>query len=167
MRTSTLCTLLAAGSAALGIAPAAQCAETTVATGGGDGGHPPGWVLLGSQHVRDGAERDLAMLSAGRPLMQIRVCARGNAVRLRNATAWMPEGARQKLWLPLVIGDGQCSPPIALRGAPRRVTHVAFEYEALGAGWSGARLDVLGRLAVAAPTGTRAAGGPPLPAIPP
>lgn len=111
----------------------------------------PGWVVVGSQHVRDGAERDLAVLDAERPLMEIRVCARENAVRLRNATAWMPGDARQKLWLQLVLDAGRCSDPIKVRGAPRRVTHIAFEYEALSAGWTGARLVIAGRHAVLRP----------------
>ena len=111
----------------------------------------PGWVTVGSQHVRDGAEKDLAVLDAELPLMEIRVCARDNAVRLRNATAWMPGDGRQKLWLPLVLDADRCSDPIKVRGAPRRVTHVAFEYEALSAGWAGARLVIAGRHAVLRP----------------
>lgn len=111
----------------------------------------PGWVQIGSQHVRDGAEKDLAVLDAERPLMEIRVCALDQAVRLRNATAWMPGGGRQKLWLPLVLDAGRCSAPIKVQRAPRRVTHVAFEYEALSAGWSGARLVIAGRHAVLRP----------------
>jgi hypothetical protein len=111
----------------------------------------PGWVVVGTQHVRDGAERDLAVLDADRPLMEIRVCARDNAVRLRNATAWLPGDRRQKLWLPLVLDAGKCSAPIKVQRAPRRVTHIAFEYEAVSAGWAGARLVVAGRPGVHRP----------------
>jgi hypothetical protein len=107
-----------------------------------------GWFVVASQHVRDGAEKDLAVLDAGRPLTEIRVCALDNAVRLRNATAWFPGDGRQKLWLPLVLDAGRCSAPIKVRGAPQRVTHVAFEYEAITAGWAGARLIVAGRRGV-------------------
>ncbi len=105
----------------------------------------PGWVVVGSQHVRDGADKDLAILDADRPLTEIRVCARENAVRLRNATAWLPGDQRQKLWLPLVLEAGRCSAPIKVRGAPQRVTHVAFEYEAMSPGWAGARLVIAGK----------------------
>ncbi len=108
----------------------------------------PQWIAVGTQHVRDGAEKDLAVLDADRPLMEIRVCARENPVRLRNATAWLPGDGRQKLWLPLVLDEGRCSDPIRVRGAPRRVTHIAFEYEAMSAGWAGAQLVVAGRPAV-------------------
>jgi hypothetical protein len=108
----------------------------------------PGWITLGTQHVRDTAEKDLAFLDADQPLMEIRVCARENTVRLRNATAWMPGDARQKLWLPLVLEKGRCSKPIRVRGAPRRVTHIAFEYEAMSPGWAGAQLVIAGRPAV-------------------
>jgi len=111
----------------------------------------PGWIVVGTQHVRDGAERDLAVLASDQPLVQIRVCASGNAVRMRNATAWMPGDQRQKLWLPLVIEAGRCSAPIEVQGAPRRVTHVAFEYEALSPGWAGARLVIAGRRAALQP----------------
>jgi hypothetical protein len=104
-----------------------------------------GWLVVGTQHVRDGAEKDLAVLDDDRRLMKLRICARDNAVRLRNATAWLPGDRRQKLWLPLVLPAGRCSNPIAVQGAPRRVTHVAFEYEAMSPGWAGARIVIAGR----------------------
>jgi hypothetical protein len=107
----------------------------------------PGWTVVGTQHVRDSAERDLAVLDAGQPLSAIRVCAAERSIRLRNATAWLPKDKRQKLWLPLVIEAGRCSDPIKVQGAPQKVTHIAFEYEALGADWAGGRLIVAGRVA--------------------
>jgi hypothetical protein len=59
-----------------------------------------GWHELGRVHVRDSAERDLAVLKDGDHLVQIRLCAERNAVRLRNAELWMAGDRRQELWLP-------------------------------------------------------------------
>jgi hypothetical protein len=105
----------------------------------------PGWVVVGTQHVRDSAEKDLAVLDADRPLAALRICAQERPVRLRNATAWMPRDQRQKLWLPLVINAGACSKPIRVQRGPQRVTHIAFDYEALSADWAGARIVIAGQ----------------------
>lgn len=105
---------------------------------------PGDWVVVGRQHVRDGAESDLAVLDASQTLAEIRVCAEGNDIRLRNAVAWLEGNKRQRLWLPLVIGAAKCSDPIAVQGAPARVTHVLFDYEALGLGIEGAHLVIAG-----------------------
>lgn len=35
---------------------------------------PPSWIMVGSQHVRDGAEQDLAVLAADHPLRPLQTC---------------------------------------------------------------------------------------------
>ncbi len=138
-------------SMAVAVLAAALCPSAASADDAADLRLGAGWVVVGTQHVRDDAEKDLAFLDTDRALVELRVCALERAVRLRNATAWLPRDQRQKLWLPLVIEAGECSAPIRVEGAPQKVTHIAFEYEAMGLGWGGARLVVAGRPLVAVP----------------
>jgi hypothetical protein len=106
-----------------------------------------GWHDLGRVHVRDSAEKDLAFLKDGDHVVQIRLCAERNAIRLRNAELWMSGDRRQKLWLPLVLGANKCTDAIQVQGAPIRVTHLALEYEAMSLGTEGAHLSIYGRSA--------------------
>jgi hypothetical protein len=108
-----------------------------------------GWHDLGRVHVRDNAEKDLANLKDGKDVVQIRLCAERNAIRLRNAELWMSGDKRQKLWLPLVLGANKCTDAIKVQGGPIRVTHLALEYEAMSLGTEGAHLSVYGRTASA------------------
>jgi hypothetical protein len=96
-------------------------------------------------HVRDNAEKDLAILHDGDDIIEVRLCAERNAIRLRNAVLWMTGDKRQKLWLPLILEAGKCSNPIAVKGGPIRVTHVALEYEALSLGEEGAHVTIQGK----------------------
>jgi hypothetical protein len=104
-----------------------------------------GWRDLGRVHVRDNAEKDLAVLSNGDNVVRIRLCAERNAIRLRNAELWTEGNGRQKLWLPLVLGANKCTESIKVQGGPIRVTHVALEYEAMSLGTEGAHLSVYGK----------------------
>jgi hypothetical protein len=104
-----------------------------------------GWHELGRVHVRDNAEKDLAFLKDGDDVVEVRVCAEGNAIRLRNAELWTSGDKRQKLWLPLILGVGECSDPIKVQGGPIRVTHLALEYEAMSLGAEGAHLSIYGK----------------------
>jgi hypothetical protein len=104
-----------------------------------------GWHELGRVHVRDDAEKDLAFLKDGDDVVEVRLCAEGNAIRLRNAELWMSGDKRQKLWLPLVLGADKCSDPINVQGGPIRVTHLALEYEAMSLGAEGAHLSIYGK----------------------
>ena len=121
-------------------------AQTQVPTAAGTKPHVgQGWHELGRVHVRDNAEKDLAFLKDGDDVVEVRVCAEGNAIRLRNAELWMSGDKRQKLWLPLVLGAGKCTDPINVQGGPIRVTHLALEYEAMSLGAEGAHLSVYGK----------------------
>lgn len=104
-----------------------------------------GWRELGRVHVRDDAEKDLAFLSDGDDIVELRLCAEGNDIRLRNTELWMSGDKRQRLWLPLVLGKGKCTGPIDVQGGPIRVTHLALEYESMGLGIEGAHLEIYGR----------------------
>jgi hypothetical protein len=104
-----------------------------------------GWHELGRIHVRDNAEKDLAFLHDGDDVVEVRLCAERNSIRLRNAELWMKGDKRQKLWLPLVIGAGTCAKPDEVQGGPIRVTHLALEYEAMSLGTEGAHLSIYGR----------------------
>jgi hypothetical protein len=104
-----------------------------------------GWRELGRVHVRDNAEKDLAFLKDGDDIVQLRLCAEGNDIRLRNVELWMSGDKRQRLWLPLVLGKGKCTDPIDVQDGPARVTHLALEYESMGLGIEGAHLEIYGR----------------------
>lgn len=104
-----------------------------------------GWHELGRVHVRDNAEKDLAFLKDGDDVVEVRLCAEGNAIRLRNAELWMSGDKRQKLWLPLILGAGECSDSIKVQDGPIRVTHLALEYEAMTLGAEGAHLSIYGK----------------------
>jgi len=106
-----------------------------------------GWHDLGRVHVRDSAEKDLAFLRDGENVVQIRLCAEPNAIRLGNAELWMADDRRQKLWLPLVLTANKCSDSIEVQGGPIRVTHLALECEAMSLGTEGAHLSIYGRSA--------------------
>lgn len=106
-----------------------------------------GWHDLGRVHVRDNAEKDLAFLKDGDSVVQIRLCAERNAIRLRNAELWMSGDKRQKLWLPLVLDANKCTDSISVEDGPIRVTHLALEYEAMSLGTEGAHLAIYGRSA--------------------
>jgi len=121
-------------------------AQTQAPTAAGTQPHVgQGWHELGRVHVRDNAEKDLAFLKDGDDVVEVRVCAEGNAIRLRNAELWMSGDKRQKLWLPLILGAGECSDPIKVQGGPIRVTHLALEYEAMSLGAEGAHLSIYGK----------------------
>jgi len=121
-------------------------AQTQAQTAAGTKPHVgQGWHELGRVHVRDNAEKDLAFLKDGDDVVEVRVCAESNAIRLRNAELWMSGDKRQKLWLPLVLDAGKCSDPINVQGGPIRVTHVALEYEAMSLGAEGAHLSIYGK----------------------
>jgi hypothetical protein len=121
-------------------------AQTQAQTAAGTKPHVgQGWHELGRVHVRDNAEKDLAFLKDGDDVVEVRVCAEGNAIRLRNAELWMSGDKRQKLWLPLILGAGECSDPIKVQGGPIRVTHLALEYEAMSLGAEGAHLSIYGK----------------------
>jgi hypothetical protein len=129
------------------------CALATVAHAEPQGPSPvgtkpqlgQGWHELGRVHVRDDAEKDLAFLKDGDDVVEVRVCAEGNAIRLRNAELWASGDKRQKLWLPLVLEEGKCSDPKKVDGGPIRVTHLALEYEAMSLGAEGAHLSIYGK----------------------
>lgn len=104
-----------------------------------------GWHEIGRQHVLDNAEKDLAFMHNSDALVEVKVCAQGAPIRLRNAEMWMPSDQRQRLWLPLVLGEGRCSSPSKVKNGPQRVTHIAFEYEAMTLGVQGAHLVIMGR----------------------
>jgi hypothetical protein len=106
-----------------------------------------GWHSLDRVHVRDNAEKDLSFLKDGDHVVEIRLCAEGNAIRLRNAELWMAGDKRQKLWLPLVLAANKCTDSIKVQGGPIRVTHLALEYEAMSLGTEGAHLSVYGKSA--------------------
>ncbi|MBL8419033.1 MAG: hypothetical protein JNK92_00190 [Dechloromonas sp.] len=121
-------------------------AETTATTSAVTKPQPgQGWHELGRIHVRDNAEKDLAFLHDGDDVVEIRVCAERNSIRLRNAESWMSGDKRQKLWLPLVLGAGKCLDPSKVQGGPIRVTHLALEYEAMSLGTEGAHLSIYGK----------------------
>jgi hypothetical protein len=143
LKVKTALALLCLSTLALATVASAQTQAQTAA--GTEPNVGPGWHELGRVHVRDNAEKDLAFLKDGDDVVEVRMCADGNAIRLRNAELWMSGDKRQKLWLPLILGAGECSDPIKVQGGPIRVTHLALEYEAMSLGAEGAHLSIYGK----------------------
>jgi hypothetical protein len=86
-------------------------------------------------NVRDRAERDTANSNDRQTIFrEVRVCSERSAIRIRRAEVQFGNGTWQRLFLPLVLEQGQCSDPVDLLGNGRRIRAVRFEYEAWTAG---------------------------------
>jgi hypothetical protein len=92
--------------------------------------------------VTDRSERDNAPIGDRGEFVDVVVCAERNTVRMRNAYVQLQDRQWQRLFLPLVLGAGECSDPIDLRGERQRIRAFRFEYEAWTAGFSGATVVV-------------------------
>lgn len=93
------------------------------------------WREVARLNVRDRADRDLVYVSNRSALYrEIKVCAERSTIRIRRAEVQLGTGEWQRLSVPLVLTQGQCSDAIDLLAAPRRLRAVRFEYEAWTAG---------------------------------
>lgn len=96
---------------------------------------PGPWREIARLNVRDHADRDLVPVSDRQTLFRkIQVCSERNSIRIRRAEVQLGNGTWQRLFLPLVLNEGQCSDGIDLFGEGRRIRAVRFEYEAWTAG---------------------------------
>lgn len=95
---------------------------------------PSPWRELVRSSVSDRAERDLAPINDRTLYRQVMVCAERQPIRIRRAELQFSNGQWMRLFVPLVLNDGDCSKPIALLRAPRRIRAIRFEYEAWSPG---------------------------------
>jgi hypothetical protein len=103
------------------------------------------WRVIGQSRVSDKAEYDIVRTGDGRRYSQVRVCAERNAIRLRRAEMTLGNGRSQRLFLPLVLAEDQCSRPIDTLGGRRVIRQVRFDNEALTLGRGNATIVVEAR----------------------
>lgn len=92
------------------------------------------WREIVRLNVLDRAERDLAPVNDQVPYREVKVCAERQPIRIRRAELQFANGKWMRLFLPLVLNDGDCSKSIDLLGGPRRIRAIRFEYEAWSPG---------------------------------
>jgi hypothetical protein len=104
-----------------------------------------GWQEVARRIVTDANRTSQLPVSNQQRFREVMLCSERNALRIRRAEVRLDGHQWQRLFVPLVLREGQCSDPIDLNGEDRRITAFRFEYEAWTAGWNGGTLVVKAR----------------------
>lgn len=107
-----------------------------------------GWQEVARRTVTDANRNSQLPVNNQQRFREVMLCSERNAIRIRRAEVRLDGRHWQRLFVPLVLQEGQCSDPIDLNGEDRRITAFRFEYEAWTAGWSGGTLVAKARGAV-------------------
>lgn len=104
-----------------------------------------GQVLLGERHVSDLTERDTIQVGGERGKFKgLQVKATGAAIEFKRVVVHFENGDEQVFEKNRVLGKGDKSRTIDLKGGPRYIEKVVFHYEARSKGWKGADLKLYG-----------------------
>jgi hypothetical protein len=91
------------------------------------------WILLGSKSVSLSADRDVVSARGEGTFSRIRLCVRQRAVRFHDLDVVFGNGAPQDLQIRSVIGPGDCTRAIDIRGGRRLIRQVVLTYQSVNA----------------------------------
>jgi hypothetical protein len=105
------------------------------------------WVLLGEKTVSLTGDRDVVSARGEGAFSRIRLCVRRRPVRFYDLDVVFGNGGRQDLQIRSVIGPGDCTRAIDIRGGRRFIRRIILQYETVNAYGAGARaiVEVYGR----------------------
>jgi hypothetical protein len=102
-------------------------------------------ILLGERHVSDLTDKDTIQVGKDRGAFTgFRVKATGSAVEFKHVVIHFENGSEQVFAKNRLLGKGETSRKIDLRGGARYVDKVVFYYEARSKGWKGADIKLFG-----------------------
>lgn len=103
------------------------------------------WVFLGKKAVSLDADRDVVSVRGEGAFSRIRLCVRRRAVRFFDLDVVFGNGGRQDLQIRRVIGPGECTRAIDIRGKRRFIRRVILKYTTVGKHGPQAIVEVYGR----------------------
>lgn len=96
------------------------------------------WILLGSKSVSLSGDRDVVSARGEGTFSRIRLCVRQRAVHFNDLDVLFGNGVRQDLQIRSVIGPGDCTRAIDIRGGRRLIRQVDLTYRSVNAYGTGA-----------------------------
>ncbi|HKJ61404.1 MAG TPA: hypothetical protein VKA94_05345 [Hyphomicrobiales bacterium] len=96
------------------------------------------WVLLGEKAVSLDADRDIVSAVGEGTFSGIRLCVRRRAVRFYDLDVEFGNGGHQDLQIRRVIGPGECTRAIDIRGNRRFIRRVILNYQTVNPYGTGA-----------------------------
>jgi hypothetical protein len=96
------------------------------------------WVLLGEKTVALHGDRDIVSARGEGAFSRIRLCVRRRPVRFYDLDVVFGNGGRQDLQIRNVIGPGDCTRAINIRGGRRFIRRIIMKYETINAYGAGA-----------------------------
>jgi len=100
---------------------------------------------LGERVVNYGSEKDTILVPGAKKYRSVQLCVKVHAVRFRDVDAVFGNGGRQDFKLRRVIGKGECTRWINLRGPKRNITKIVLRYDTYGNAGPKARVIAYGR----------------------
>lgn len=105
---------------------------------------PAQWQLIGQRDVSPRSERDLIPAFGRARFQEVMLCVYRQPIRLADFDVKFANGGSQDVSVRNVIGAGQCTRAIDLKGQARDIKAVSLAYKAIGFG-RGAQVKVFAR----------------------
>lgn len=93
-----------------------------------------GWQELARETASGSASTTIHPVGIDQRFRAVMLCAEGGTVRLRRMEVRLDGRVWQRLDVPQVLQQGQCTDPLDLRGGNRRIHAVRFAFERLSPG---------------------------------
>lgn len=101
-----------------------------------------GWELVGEHNVRDRTDRDTIVSWGHTKHRRLRICVEGHAVRFYDVEVVFFFTGRQDVPVRALIGAGQCTRDIDLKGGAHDISFVNLKYETFSLGHGTATVQV-------------------------
>lgn len=101
--------------------------------------HRGGWELIGARDVGFRTERDVILARGNDRHRQLMVCVYRQPVRMLDLDVRFANGGHQDIGVRSVIGAGQCTRAIDLKGNRRNIRSVSMTYKSMTGRPFGAR----------------------------
>lgn len=105
---------------------------------------PASWELVGQWMVGPRVERDVIPVLGRERHRQIMLCVYNRPVRVNDFDVRFKNGAKQDVAVRSVIGAGQCTRAIDLKGQKRNIKSIALAHKTVGFG-RGALVKIFAR----------------------
>lgn len=92
-----------------------------------------GWVLLGEKTVSKLGDRDVVNARGEGRFSKIRLCVKRRPVHFSDLDVVFGNGRSQDLRVRRVIGPGECTRAIDIRGDDRFIRRIVMKYNTVGA----------------------------------